>query len=660
MPIFSTRVEYKEGKVNITVTSDSAVMMDTTVKVRVAASEGHVKGGDYGAPFTVGMRGNSYKLSLPLQRVFGPQGAVTVRIVDDPSSYQVSADSRVGAPDMMGVNMVRVEVVAGGEDESRNVRGQYVEHALGGFARSMGWGVVESVRARTRTVGGGSMQRSSIDLTGLVDYAQARAGSDVDVKGLLALARSAGEGDSEQSAAELSGLVKDYLQSRAEPEQAVDYFDAALETSETLAAHDGLPDPKWRDVRNFRDGGDAALASAAPVADGTAPSYSDHSGTSGSAWDGVHVWTHLKRDDLSFDDKGLDFEGDTTSLSIGIEKTLGHRGLLGVAVNWHDGKLDLTDDTNALTVSGEIKMEQWSLTPYVALATDHGRIWGSVGIGGGTLDYKDRHGVFTETGSSDVSMNIFAAGAEYDIMETHSWELLGRVEGMVASMDTGDEDDGLYREQEVKVQGIRGEFEFAWPTVSADGDRYRPYLTAGYRLDEGDGTGGKAFEYGGGLDVDTGDFTFSGSARLQGIEGDGDYDRRNYTYSMAYDRDQDRRGLSLSVQNSYGSAENRDYFARQVPWAQSANGRLSADDRSRTDVEAGYGFAVRGLLTGHSEGMLKPFVKTNLDGSAASEWSLGLTLESGFGNIDLEHTTRAATGGSRDRHEIQLKLNFDF
>ena len=87
---------------------------------------------------------------------------------------------------------------------------------------------------------------------------------------------------------------------------------------------------------------------------------------------------------------------------------------------------------------------------------------------------------------------------------------------------------------------------------------------------------------------------------------------------------------------------------------------LSTDDRSRTDVEAGYGFAVRGLLTGRSEGVLKPFVKTNLDGSAASEWSLGLTLESGFGNIDLEHTTRAATGGSRDRHEIQLKLNFDF
>ena len=657
LPTFSiTRVEYKEGKVNITVTSDSAVMMDTTVKVRVVASKGHVRGGDYDAPFTVGMGGNTYKLSLPLQRVFGPQGAVTVRIVDDPS-YQVSADSRVGALDMMGVNMVTVtgEVVAGGEDEARNVRGQYVEHALGGFARSMGWGVVDSVRNRMSVVGaGGAMQRSAVDLSGLVDYAQTKVGADIDVDGLLALARAAGEGDSEQSAAELSGLVKDYLQSRASPEGGpVAYHEAALAVREageggsselTAAELSGL-------VRDY-------LQSGAGPESGPARAVS---GAADSVWDGVQVWSSLKRDDLSFDDKGLDFKGDTTSLALGIEKALGSKGLLGVAVNWHDGKLDLADDNYALAVSGEIKMEQWSLAPYAVLATDHGRIWGSVGIGGGTLDYKDRHGVFGDTGSSDVSMNVLAAGAEYDIMETHSWELLGRVEGMSASMETGDEDDGLYGNQDVRVHGLRGEFEFAWPTVSAGGDHYRPYLTAGYRLDEGDGTGGKAFEYGGGLDVDTGDFTFSGSARLQGLEGEGDYDRRSYTYAMAYDRGRDRRGLSLSMQNSYGSAESRDYFARQVPWARSANGGLSADERSRTDMEAGYGFAVRGLLTGHSEGMLKPFVKTNLDGSAASEWSLGLTLESGFGNIGLEHKTRPATGRREDdQHEIQLNFKFDF
>ena len=646
------------GQVVVTVglaEGSSPVTRDTTVTVRVTATNGYITGKDGNKTKTVVFKAGStdnQDVRVDLDRRLGPDAMITAEVLPS-NDYEVSRVAMAGRG---------VQAPIAAEDEARNVRGQYVEHALGGFARSMGWSLVESVRARTRVVGSGSMQRSSIDLSGLVDYAQARAGSDVDVKGLLALARATGEGDSEQSAAELSGLVKDYLQSRAEPEQAVDYFDAALETSETLAAHNGLPDPKWRDVRNLGDGGDAALASAAPVADGTAPSYSDHSGTSGSAWDSVHVWTHLKRDDLSFDDKGLDFKGDTTSLSIGIEKTLGSKGLLGVAVNWHDGKLDLTDDNNALAVSGEIKMEQWSLTPYVALATDHGRIWGSVGIGGGTLDYKDRHGVFTETGSSDVSMNVLAAGAEYDIMETHSWELLGRVEGMSANMDTGDEDDGLYGNQDVRVHGLRGEFEFAWPTVSASGDHYRPYLTAGYRMDEGDGTGGKAFEYGGGLNVDTGDFTFSGSARLQGLEGEGDYDRRSYTYAMAYDRGRDRRGLSLSVQNSYGSAESRDYFARQVPWARSAPGGLSADERSRTDMEAGYGFAVRGLLTGHSEGMLKPFVKTNLDGSAASEWSLGLTLESGFGNIGLEHTTRAATGGSRsrDQHEIQLNFKFDF
>ena len=647
--IFSVTHDSASGEAVVTVgllEGSSNVTGTVTVTVNVTADNGYIaneKGKEKTATFTAANANQVVRVKL--DRRLGPDAMITAEVLPSTANdYEVS-------PPTAGSGQARIAA----EDESRNVRGQYVEHALGGFARSMGWGVVDSVRNRMSVVGaGGAMQRSAVDLSGLVDYAQARAGSDVDVKGLLALARAAGEGDSEQSAAELSGLVKDYLQSRASPEGGpVAYHEAALAVREageggsselTAAELSGL-------VRDY-------LQSGAGPESGPARAVS---GAADSVWDGVQVWSSLKRDDLSFDDKGLDFKGDTTSLALGIEKALGSKGLLGVAVNWHDGKLDLADDNYALAVSGEVKMEQWSLAPYAVLATDHGRIWGSVGIGGGTLDYKDRHGVFTETGSSDVSMNVLAAGAEYDIMETHSWELLGRVEGMSASMETGDEDDGLYGNQDVRVHGLRGEFEFAWPTVSAGGDHYRPYLTAGYRLDEGDGTGGKAFEYGGGLDVDTGDFTFSGSARLQGLEGEGDYDRRSYTYAMAYDRGRDRRGLSLSMQNSYGSAESRDYFARQVPWARSANGGLSADERSRTDMEAGYGFAVRGLLTGHSEGMLKPFVKTNLDGSAASEWSLGLTLESGFGNIGLEHKTRPATGRREDdQHEIQLKFNFDF
>ena len=660
--------------------SSPPVTRDTTVTVNVTA-EGYITdaaGKRASVTFTATSMGNK-EARVALDRSFGP-GAMIKAVIVASGDYEVSpAAAETGSG---------VQAPIAGNDQ--RVRGQYVEQALGGFARSMGWNVVDSVRSRAGAAdGGGAMQRSAVDLTGLVDYARMKtdgASDPVDVDALLRLARAAGEGDSGRVGSELLDLATRYLQGKASPEGGpVAYHEAALAANE-------VPVPEGSgggylgdsgdsgDSGNSGDSHDAAIGigeqyadldSSFPQSEGGTSAGELPPGDSASAanpiWKDMRVWSSLKRDDLSFEDGDTDFSGDTLSLALGVEKPLGEDKVVGVALNWFTGDLDIDD--NALAVAGGAELEQWSLTPYGALRTDYGRVWGALGLGGGSMDYEDGHRGLAASGSSDVTMNMLAAGAEYDIMQTQSWTLVGRVEGMSAGLSADDGGD-LYDGQDVRVHGLRGEVEMAWP-MARDGGHYNPYLTAGFRWDGGDGTGGRAFEYGGGVDIDMNHLTFTGSMRLQGLGGDGDYDRRSFSLELAYDLDRDQRGLSLSVQNTRGSAESRDYFAQHAPWAQSAYNGLSADERGRTNVETGYGFAVRGLLArglragrgglaDSGEGVLTPFVRMNLDGDTASEWSLGLTLESSFGNIDLVHTTRPATGGSGDQHEIQLNLSFGF
>ena len=651
-------------------------MSDATVRVRVSDADianNYVDDTDSsnGIHFNVefGDGVNTQTLRVDLERTVGPGATVIAEIVVG-TGYSMSAD-------------IPTSRNAPIEARDTAMRDQHVEQAMSGFARSIGWDVVDTIRDRARGVSkGGSMQRSAIDLTGVVDYARMKtAGTSdlVDVDTLLRLARSAGRGDAEQVNAELVDIATEYLKGKASAEGGpVAYHETALETNEALAAYNDVPvGGLATDAAAIGDQTLATLGgqpvSAQAASGGSAadtrpdPSHSDHGGgfLNTLALEGVYLWSSLRQSNLSFNESGSDFRGDMMTLTLGIEKSLNDNKLLGVATSWMTG--DIGFNNSLFDLSGKGELEQWSLTPYAVFATNYGRVWGTLGVGGGSLDYRDRHKRVSSTvGSSDVLTRLAAAGAEYDIARDDSLEVLGRIEGMTAWIHTTAGSGNLYSNQSVHVYGARGEFELAWPGAFVGGGHYRPYLTMGYRWDDGDGVTGTAFEYGGGLEISTGDLLFNGSMRLDGLESDSDYDRESYAIDLTYDRGSDQRGLSLNVKNTRGSVASMDYFAQDMSWAQSASsGRSPDDDRTRTDFKAGYGIAVRGLLTGRGllansgEGVLTPFMKTNLDGSAASEWSMGLTLESGFGSIDLMHTTRP-TSESRDQSETLLKFNFNF
>ena len=579
---------------------------------------------------------------------------------------------------------------------NKQVRNRNVEDALSGFARSMGWDVVESVRSRTRMVGGGAMQRSSIDLTGLVDYArQKTAGTSdhVDVDTLLRLARSAGNGDTRQINSELLGLATQYLQSKAGPEQAAEYHSAANAANEEMAAAlnevpvgglvDGLGTGYESQTAGLRPGGsqlgsasggratdattDAAIAEdddlmgdqAASAGGQPEPSHDKHGGDgvmSGPMWEGVNVWTALKQSDMSFSADSVDYNGDLRTISLGFEKAFSDEMLVGVSSNWFKGKMDFSD--NRHKADGKVDIDQWVLSPYAVLDLQAARVWGTFGLGFGTMDYEDRlreGNTNVASDKADMTMNLLAAGAERDFTNMKTTEVTGRIE--VMSTEVGVDGNRLHDRVDVRVHGLRGEFEFGWPQVDGSAS-YRPYLVAGYRWDGGDGVTGRAFEYGGGMELNTSHLTLEGSLRLQSLENSEDYDREHYALTFSYDRDNDRRGLSLSMSNTYGIVNSVDYFSQNMSWSQAAPSS-SAEVGVQTGFEAGYGIPVTGLLTGHSEAMLRPFMKANLDGDTASNWTMGLTLEGESSNIDLTHSVKSLTGGG-DEQQLMLKVDFGF
>ena len=637
---------------------------------------------------------SSGALMVPLARTFGPGAMFSAELLAG-TGYTLSTTAG---------HVTEREVMIPANNEQ--VRNRNVEDALSGFARSMGWDVVESVRSRTRMVGGGAMQRSSIDLTGLVDYArQKTAGTSdyVDVDTLLRLARSAGNGDTRQINSELLGLATQYLQSKAGPEQTAEYHSAANAANEEMAAAlnevpvgglvDGLGTGYESQTGGLRPGGsqlgsasgsdqyaeadghdagfggtatDAAIAEdddlmgdqAASAGGQPEPSHDKHGGgfMSDPMWKGVNVWTALKQSDMSFSANSVDYDGDLRTISLGFEKAFSDDMLVGVSSNWFKGNMDFSD--NRHKADGKVEIGQWVLSPYAVLDLQAARVWGTLGLGFGTMDYEDRlreGNANMDPDEADMTMNLLAAGAERDFTNMKTTEVMGRID--VMSTEVGVDGNRLHDRVDVRVHGLRGEFEFGWPQVDGSAS-YRPYLVAGYRWDGGDGVTGRAFEYGGGMELNTSHLTLEGSLRLQSLENSEDYDREHYALTFSYDRDNDRRGLSLSMSNTYGIVNSVDYFSQNMSWSQAAPSS-SAEVGVQTGFEAGYGIPVTGLLTGHSEAMLRPFMKANLDGDTASNWTMGLTLEGESSNIDLTHSVKSLTGGG-DEQQLMLKIDFGF
>ena len=477
---------------------------------------------------------------------------------------------------------------------------------------------------------------------------------------------------------DMSGLgefVKSEATSKQQEEESRDDFRNAARAAERIPFLDGGnasakggedSNSPWIDAHTWAQGEEQGGAAAFTGHSARVPAFQmpdestdalanvaegDEAEKPSKQWKDLTLWANAKRSNLSFStDDDVKFSGETVTANMGAEKEVGGKALYGVAVSGTTGELDMDDRETGL--KGQAELAHLGVMPYGAYRTDSGRVWGTLGVGTGSLDYKDTHSGVQSSGSSDVKMGMVAAGAEQDIVKGEHLDLVGRVEGMSVTMETEDDADGLYDKQKTQVHGARGEFELGWSSATG---AVRPYVTAGYRWDGGDGETGSAVEYGGGLEIDTDHLSLEGSWRKQAMKSDGEFSRDSYSVELSYDRDRDRKGLTVYMKNSAG-ASGQDPFTKNMSWAKAdeeGKGGQS-DSESNTSIEAGYGFEVR-------EGrVLRPYIKTEIDDSRPGMWNMGLSLDGDDSNIEMQHTYRPAEGPGGGDHEVIMTLELDF
>ena len=357
----------------------------------------------------------------------------------------------------------------------------------------------------------------------------------------------------------------------------------------------------------------------------------------------MNLWADISLSEVSFGGTGAaksaGYTGDIRNLRLGYEKELNENLTVGLALSRIKGDIKFKDTT--WNTSGNVDISTWNLNPYLLTTANSFRFWLTAGFGRGEFDYDDLHLAQRFADKADLETSMLALGTEYDLMISGGTELIGRFEVMNVDFSTDKSDGGRFDEQEISVRGARGELELAL-TQTIGETRMRPYLSLGYRVDHGDGSGGNAFEFGAGISLLSQNFSFDASARTQSSPSDGDYDRSSYALSFAFDTGNDKQGLMLALSQDHGMRELNPFDSHSLAVSSALTSQPGTAANFGADtmkVQAGYGFAVKSLQSvediQEKSGILTLRNATDFNQGVMSRSEIGLMLEL-YGSDDME------------------------
>ena len=354
--------------------------------------------------------------------------------------------------------------------------------------------------------------------------------------------------------------------------------------------NDGLFSPgSWRapvpvdEQRFLYDGQFATLVNSLGVSNNgrRAPSF--------SIWTGATI----KR----FNDSGgeLQYDGELTGFSFGIDTRLGEDMVGGVTFSNYTTKTDYKRDST----SGHQKVEVNSVNPYFGLKSPEYSVWSFVGMGSGDLEVTQENvgGINT----SDLSMNSMGVGASGAVWygKRTTFHVTGEFTRTEMDVDGSDTIDA------VKVGVMRSRMLIAASRrhEMIQGGYVEPKIEFGVAYDSGDGATGSRVEVGAGMHYLSPSHRMTMSLSSYGLMERNDYGEWGVQGSIRMLPGVRDRGLSFSLQPSYGAT------VRGVEriWETGKLAGEVADERQyqpRLDANLGYGFRIigdRGLLTPYSE-----------------------------------------------------------
>ena len=405
-------------------------------------------------------------------------------------------------------------------------------------------------------------------------------------------------------------------------------------------------------ARAAPDPGTAALLRGAefvlPLAAGTA-------GTAGTA-PAAALWGAGSYRSLSGGGDAVDWSGDLTSYHVGADLRVIPELLGGVAVGWSRGAFDYTDRAaGAGALDGTYETMLLSVHPYAGwwLPAAGVGLWMSAGYGWGEVRVDDQARSAHATALRMLSGAVGASGrllATEALIAGGTTRLRVRGEGALARVDVDDGD--TIAPLALDTRRLRLLLEGSHAQSLPWGGRLTPVLEVGLRYDDGDGPRGAGLEL-------AGELSYADPRLGLTVQGRG---RWLATHQAAYDEwgaggllrlapGLDRRGLSVSVAPSWGSAASgaRALWERGVASGPAPAARAASAPAGRVDAEIGYGLPALG-----GQAVLTPYGRLALSGEQNRDYRIGSRLEMQAFSLSLE--ARVATSPERDSAEYGASL----
>ena len=322
-------------------------------------------------------------------------------------------------------------------------------------------------------------------------------------------------------------------------------------------------------------------------------------------------------------DGKLDWDGDVSSFSVGVDAHLRNNFLGGVAITRNEADLeyDVTNDVD----KSDYELTMTSINPYLGWRVGQLDLWATLGYGTGDLEITDNGNAGESIDSdSDVDMRSIAGGGGGQIMSLGNGGVL-RLKGEVSQtwIDVDGDRATNIRSLDVDVNRVRVSLEARQPWAISHATKLQSTLEVGARHDGGDGETGTGIELNAGLRYHNQRVTLEGN--IHTLLGREDYDEWGISGTIILQSGQDGQGLSLSMSPGYGEDGGQPLWDNGLP----KDSLTEPDYGMRLNTRIGYGISAP-----HGwDGMLTPYSEMTL--GTTNSYRLGIGWETNRYGLDL-------------------------
>ena len=395
--------------------------------------------------------------------------------------------------------------------------------------------------------------------------------------------------------------------------------------------------------------GAGGLAGRPSFANGGAVSLglgADSTGTGG--WT---LWGSGVRTDFSGRPDGFSVDGSMDAAYLGVDRSLGSNGVVGVAVSRNRGGVDFQ---GASHLAGDVEARMTTVYPYARWSpTEKTDLWGMVGLGSGDVEMSAGGSVIETPGR----LRMAAMGLRNDLARVGGVDLALRADAFTVGMEA-DEVAGRVGAADGRAQRLRLVLDGSADLALSSSSRLTPSVEVGARADGGDVETGPGMELGGGLAFVNARLGLDVAARARWLAVHRDEHFGEWGGSLAVRRmpADAERGLSFSLNPAWGE----DASGIAALWEGRGlglggfGGGLRPEDATeawrpdRMDMEIAYGAGLPG-----GRGSLRPFGRLMMMGAGSRHVRVGTRLELGGAEgaqgglaLELLGEQRAQAGGA--------------